>query len=194
MKKIDKICPICNIIFSVPFSHQDRYKTCGHKCGGILRQKPIVTNICKICKIEFVSKKHPKRPAEYCSKACCGKKGSLTNTIKICLECEIKFKVIASQKERKQFCSRKCQLSKWNRDSEEKQTPGMYKINAWRKYERKCYDCGLDDKRLLVIHHIDGDRKNGKIENLIPVCHNCHCLRHIKMSGNNRLPSYRGAD
>ena len=72
--------------------------------------------------------------------------------------------------------------------------PGSYKINAWKTYDQKCYDCGIIDKRILVIHHIDADRKNGKIDNLIPVCHNCHCIRHIEMSGNNRMPSYRSSD
>lgn len=71
--------------------------------------------------------------------------------------------------------------------------PGSYRKNAWKVYDKKCYDCGNKDERVLVVHHIDGDRKNGLISNLIPVCHNCHCIRHIEMNGDHKIPSGRYA-
>lgn len=212
MKKITKACPVCSKPFTVPACHSNRYVTCGHKCGGIYRQKPIVKNICSNCKIEFVSKKHPTKPQTFCSRQCAchvgvkravavNSKGSLKVSIthtKICLHCGNNFTItearLNSGSNRGIYCSSSCRITNWNAESIKRQMPGSYRINAWKVYEKKCYDCGITDARVLVIHHIDGNRKNGKLDNLIPVCHNCHCIRHITLSGNHRLPSYRGED
>lgn len=42
---------------------------------------------------------------------------------------------------------------------------------------RKCQICGLDEKynrRKLCVHHIDYDKKNCKLNNLISLCNRCH--------------------
>jgi len=41
-----------------------------------------------------------------------------------------------------------------------------------------CSKCGFEDKRVLVIHHKDYNRKNNNINNLIWLCRNCHYLIH----------------
>lgn len=197
MKKITKICPICSIQFEVPQCHQHRYITCGYKCGGIYRKKTIIENICKFCSSKFISKKQPTKPQDFCCRTCALK--SRNNKIKrICIECGNSFEISVHKTKKSvnhgKFCNNACRISKWNRDSLAAQKPGCYRKNAWKTYEKKCYDCGNIDERVLVIHHIDGNRKNGNIENLIPVCHNCHCIRHIILSGNHRIPSYRGQD
>jgi len=48
-----------------------------------------------------------------------------------------------------------------------------------------CQDCGQGEdwhgnKLILHVHHIDGNRKNNNIENLILLCPNCHAVRHNK--------------
>lgn len=42
----------------------------------------------------------------------------------------------------------------------------------------QCAFCGFDDIRALVVHHIDEDRKNNVLKNLVWLCHNCHYLVH----------------
>jgi 5-methylcytosine-specific restriction endonuclease McrA len=42
-----------------------------------------------------------------------------------------------------------------------------------------CKHCGTKDFRVLLVHHIDEDRKNNHIENLMWLCHNCHFLKHV---------------
>lgn len=44
---------------------------------------------------------------------------------------------------------------------------------------RICAQCKIEDKRLLVVHHIDKNRKNNKIYNLQWLCRNCHYLVHF---------------
>lgn len=193
MRKISKICPVCGKTFSVPYCHRKRYQTCGHKCGGVYRQKPIVTNICKNCKTEFVSKKHPKSPQTFCSRIC-----ALKNRRKCierhCKECHKSFFVspyLLKISGGGTYCSNKCRLQNWNRESLKRQCHGSYRENAWKVFEKKCAVCGISDERLIIIHHKDGNRKNGLIENLIPLCQNCHCLAHIELTGESRLPSVR---
>lgn len=45
----------------------------------------------------------------------------------------------------------------------------------------KCVDCNIGSK-MLVVHHIDESRKNGKLNNsltnLVTLCKHCHAIRH----------------
>jgi hypothetical protein len=56
--------------------------------------------------------------------------------------------------------------------------------NAYRNIIRKarivpkCSNCGISDKRVLVVHHVDHDRKNNILSNLKWLCRNCHYLAH----------------
>jgi hypothetical protein len=201
MKKISKICPICSIAFEVPYSHRQRYITCSYICGGIYRTKPRAKTICEFCKIEFIQKRRRKIPNRFCSNKC-NQASRSYRTEFVCHYCKLPFTLPPNlinrrKNNERKYCSRSCVLKDWNEKSIKREMPGSYRSNAWKVYEKKCYDCGLTDERILVIHHIDGNRKNGVLTNLIPVCHNCHCIRHIELSGNHRLPSvrrYKGAD
>jgi len=42
-------------------------------------------------------------------------------------------------------------------------------------YGRRCRDCGRSDVPLEV-YHLDGDVSNNRIQNLIPLCRDCHLL------------------
>ncbi len=158
--------------------------------------KPDIINTCKFCKKDFVARRRRKK-ADYCSQEC-WQAYQRTGKSFICIYCKQEFYLPLNAltkkgafTKKKKYCSRSCVINDWNAKSIKRQMPGSYRINAWKVYEKKCYDCGITDERVLVIHHIDGNRKNGLLTNLIPVCHNCHCIRHIEMSGNHKLPSYR---
>lgn len=50
-----------------------------------------------------------------------------------------------------------------------------YRVKALREYEPKCAVCQFDeDIDVLEVHHIDGDRMNNSLENLIVLCPLCH--------------------
>ena len=50
-----------------------------------------------------------------------------------------------------------------------------YRDLAFREYGTKCAICGFDeDIDMLEVHHIDENRDNNIVENLIPLCPMCH--------------------
>ena len=50
-----------------------------------------------------------------------------------------------------------------------------YRKKAFRTYENKCAVCGyLEEPKILQVHHIDENRANNDLNNLIILCPNCH--------------------
>ncbi len=41
-----------------------------------------------------------------------------------------------------------------------------------------CAICGVRDRQILTIHHIDGNNSNNAYDNQIILCHNCHSRHH----------------
>ena len=198
-KKLNLICQFCQSSFITTLDHGKIPKYCSRSCyyrgikGKPKKKKPDIVNTCQNCNIEFVSRKTHRTRAKYCSRKC-AQKGYQTGINKLCLNCGTEFyspNWKQNTKNHGKYCSLKCKHLFLYKTSLDSQCPGSYRKNAWRIFEKKCYDCGYSlHPEILLIHHIDGNRKNGKLENLIPVCQNCHCLRHIVLSGNYRLPSY----
>ena len=58
-------------------------------------------------------------------------------------------------------------------------------------FDERCYGCGLEEwlgvPIPITIDHIDGDPSNNLIENLIPLCWNCHSLTPTFGGKNSRL-------
>ena len=147
---------------------------------------------CRVCGKELSIKEcHLKRGwGKYCSKKCQAKaqiKGSW-------VQCDYCGKAIWRQpkdfkrsKRNKFFCSKKCHCSWENKNIRcGENAPNwvagetVYRslLKRYGKIE-KCRRCGIEDKRLLVVHHIDANRKNNRSENLEWLCRNCHCLVHL---------------
>ncbi len=50
-----------------------------------------------------------------------------------------------------------------------------YREMAMREYNHQCSVCGwCEDDGILQVHHIDEDRQNNALNNLIILCPNCH--------------------
>ena len=92
---------------------------------------------------------------------------------------------LQSSQSDKFFCSKSCQTV-WRNKQFSGSDHALWKngANAYRRIlntsskPQKCKRCGIDDRRVLEGHHIDGDRSNNKLENLCWLCHNCHRLIH----------------
>ncbi len=151
---------------------------------------------CKICGKSFYTKPNwlERGKGKYCSIDCAGKarrRGKMFS----CFSC--KRQVYKSLREIKRsiggkfFCSKACSLSYLNQN-QFGENHGNWKHGtfAYKTVIRKhkllpfCRLCNKKDGRILVVHHIDKDRKNNSIENLTWLCFNCHFLvHHYQTSG-----------
>lgn len=53
-----------------------------------------------------------------------------------------------------------------------------YRAKALRHKDNACCVCGYTNVNALEVHHIDRDRSNNDLSNLIILCANCHTLEH----------------
>jgi hypothetical protein len=64
-----------------------------------------------------------------------------------------------------------------------------YRDKALAEYGEVCDICDCTEN--IVVHHIDGDRENHKIENLIPLCRGCHSKIHCSKEIDGEVEEYR---
>jgi hypothetical protein len=185
------------------------------ECGeGILRsQKEINRSKTKNffcssgCAAIYNNKKYPKRKKiriDNKDKKLRGEKNKKDIAVyyRCCLNCG---EDLPSRRPRK-YCDSKCQqehkykcfLEDWfsgkHNGGRGKEGISIYIIRFLReKYEDKCQKCGWGEINLftgevpLDVHHVDGDWKNNKLENLELLCLNCHGLtKNYRNSGKNR--------
>jgi len=103
-----------------------------------------------------------------------------------CPECSNKFYKEPSSK--RKFCSRKCFISQfskyWHKFHPEIKN---YSRRVILKKIIKCEKCGFPDKRILMVHHLDGNKRNNHLDNLKVLCPNCHYLQHLNSEGKLNL-------
>ena len=148
---------------------------------------------CRICKKSFyVRPNHLKRGwGKSCSRAC-RNQSQLKGSFKECGICG--KEVWRSPKDYKRsksgsfFCSKSCQTIWRNKKySGDLHKNWIYGKHAYRNIIRRtglpleCSNCGIKDKRVLVVHHKDQNRNNNRVENLSWLCHNCHVIVHYTL-------------
>lgn len=146
---------------------------------------------CKICGNEFFIKPfHAKKGwGKYCSIKC-RTKAQFTGKLVECSNCGKKIwrtpKDFRRSRRNKFFCSVACHCSWENKNVRHGvNAPNWISgIAAYRDLMKrygipfKCARCGISDKRVLVVHHKDGNRRNNNINNLERICCNCHAILH----------------
>lgn len=66
-------------------------------------------------------------------------------------------------------------------------TTKKYEVSPIKKYQIRKVECVLcETKEHLVVHHIDGEPSNNRIENLTVLCTRCHCILH-RCTRNKKL-------
>jgi len=60
-----------------------------------------------------------------------------------------------------------------------------YRLKCLKQKINTCHICGTGDD--LIVHHIDGDRENNRLENLIPLCRQCHSRVHTKAKQSDAI-------
>jgi hypothetical protein len=93
------------------------------------------------------------------------------------------------------FCSKSCQTV-WRNQKYSGKDHAQYKHGKRIKHrsiirqsdrKQKCIMCDAIDKRILAVHHIDGNSNNNEIDNLTWICHNCHHIVHNVDGGQKEL-------
>ena len=152
---------------------------------------------CEYCKKEFdkpINKINEAKKLNrklYCSIGCSNKdrikkiKCECTNCGKEILKLPSEIK---KSKTGNVFCSQSCSTSFNNSNFRKGENNpnwkgGVYSNShyqkvAYRNYIHKCSVCGFSEFSALQVHHIDKDRTNDSLENLIILCANHHNMVH----------------
>jgi len=145
---------------------------------------------CFICSKEFYSKLSwlKKGKGKFCSVACSSFSKKRGKNVK-CFICEKEIykslKDLKNSKSKNYFCSKKCSLL-WNNslhfgDNSVNWKGGRFsykKIIERTGLPKICFLCEKDDIKILSVHHLDQNRSNNDIKNLVWLCQNCHFLIH----------------
>jgi len=144
-------------------------------CNKDINKKPCHVKMYKdlfcdrVCSSEFKAKDSVIKPCAYCSKEV---KRSKTEA--------------AKSKNGNLFCNRSCATSFNNTAYKSRENnpnwvdgAGSYRSMALKTNEHACAKCGYDEcPEILEVHHINEDRSNNTLDNLLVVCPNCHTKIH----------------
>lgn len=157
---------------------------------------------CEICLKEFyVKPSHQKLGwGKYCSIKCRSKsqfKGQNVSCFICGKEIYRSPRMISRVKNGKWFCSKSCQTI-WRNGVyvEEKSARFVNGESAYRRIlirsgkERVCLICKINNERVLSVHHVDHDRENNKIGNLVWLCFNCHFLVHHDKDLDRKITNF----
>jgi phage terminase large subunit GpA-like protein len=142
---------------------------------------------CTHCNVQFLKMADWCEGVNFCSVQCNKTYKSIQRIQYDCAKCGEKFHSdksrINGSKSGKLFCSRSCKDSAQRIDgcvpeilpAHYGKGESRYRMRAFMQYDAKCDYCGYDNlPDILEVHHIDGNRRNGKITNLIILCPNHH--------------------
>ena len=146
---------------------------------------------CVICDVSFYAKpRHVKLGwGKYCSRKCqyMGQRKGKMHACGICGKMVYRTPSDLWKADSKRFfCGKSC-LAKWKNSHAPrgadhfnwKDGSGTYRnIMLRNKKKPLCTSCGLKNERVLVVHHVDHNRKNNTLKNLLWLCRNCHYLAH----------------
>ena len=143
---------------------------------------------CYLCNksIERQQYRLKKNKKHFCSWVC-----KAAYNIKLTLNCKIcnkEFKVWNGRKNAK-YCSNEC---KWSDKTYLKRPSNIQnndRQNALTTYGNECELCGWN--LLVEVHHVDGDRNNHNIDNLMILCPNHHTLTEDKYRINSNYIPYK---
>lgn len=116
-------------------------------------------------------------------------KRAVNKNIHICQQCGKKFNAYGKRK----YCSTECKslgARKYEGDTKSTNVQSYRRI-AFKNYDWKCHICGFEEDLeytkgtkdlkfpvILDVHHLDEDRTNNDVNNLIIICPTCHAKIH----------------
>lgn len=185
-------CKECNKNFYIPKYRINKQKFCSAICRKKFEINQGEYINCKKCGKKFWVQKRRKNTAKFCSYECMEER-----IYRKCLNCNKKFYIHKSRIDtnRGKFCSKKC-YTKYNikenhpcwRGGISFEPYGLefnlkLKLKIRQRDNFICQECKKSEKKLkqkLSIHHIDYNKKNNNLNNLISLCKKCHAKTNFK--------------
>lgn len=162
--------------------------------GKYPKKRKAIKVICDYCDKEFL--KAVRFIKNNQKNYCCPEHSSLARKERILVKCaycgkekEITQSKYKLSKTKTFFCCRehqnKAQMSNNEIDYICNYTDGIctYRKLAFDNYKHECANCSYDEHiEILEVHHIDSNRKNNELKNLIILCPNCHRALTLKFA------------
>jgi len=163
-----------------------------------IKKREAVEVKCDECGKKFLKSKRFVKEGKnnYCNKKC--RSESLTNQVElICDNCGKEYSVpvsrVKNSKSGYHFCSKVCKdegqkiknglKGMWPEHFGNGNGRNTYRRLAFDNYKHECEVCGYDEHEgLLHVHHIDCNRNNNDIDNLMILCPTCHWALTLKLA------------
>lgn len=159
----------------------------------------MITRSCKTCKRTFKVKPSCIKRGNglFCSRSChfeYSRKGKMVPCGVCGKETYKQRKALKKSKSGKFFCGKSCQTKWRNQQYIQEEHPNWKDgTHSYRGVMHRggvlpvCRLCELSDERVLAVHHLDKNRKNNNLDNLVWLCHNCHHLVHTREGEQEKL-------
>jgi len=180
-----KTCKGCNKVLN----NKSR-SWCSTECQKKHYKPPEIKLLCQECGTSYIVRACRKNISKFCSHKCVGV-SSMRNRLKShvpkrvilsCEQCGKEYSKTPSMAGRSRFCSRRCQgiytCSKRTGSNNPNYKSGIksFRERAIECFGEKCRICkSVFD---IEIHHINADRSNNELDNLVPLCVSCHQMVH----------------
>ncbi len=126
---------------------------------------------------------------------------AVNKNIHVCQQCGKKFNAYGSRK----YCSLDCKTlgqKKYEGDTQSTNVQSYRRI-AFKNYDWKCHICGFEEDLqytkgtkllkfpvILDVHHLNGNRNNNEVDNLIILCPTCHAKIHRGIISIERIKPF----
>ena len=148
----------------------------------VCRKLGIAGNGTGLRKITELSKQYSVDISHFSHRAAMSKSLRKYNVVvKRCPICGTQFEAQEGHPKEKVTCSHGCSNTFF---AEKRNIPSRYSrytTICFKKWPKKCVLCGYD--KIVSVHHIDENHSNNHIDNLVPLCMNCHGEIHHSQYG-----------
>jgi len=182
------ICPQCGKTFS-HYPSQPR-KFCSNACKSLSQKKEVTTTgvgvmvaaTCAACGKEFQTRR--RRPSKFCSHSCAARTNNAPlkkREMKVCQQCGKEFEPKGSPATRPgTFCSNNCRNENRRRETAAHRYP-KHQVNGkdvriHRQVVEERIGRGLAPNE--VVHHLDEDKHNYDLANLVVLTRSAHSRLH----------------